>query len=274
MRHLSKEQICQSILEYCEKGKAVGPLAISFIRYAREQSWPALLNMADEIIRDPESSSWGKSECILYILTQKRPGEVLRTYLEAADDEWRETLLSTCSIEELPDPDRRWLCDTLENIHRHQKAKEKYLSYLIMLNSVYGLDVYIQMAEEENGIPDYAGEHQVPHITEMISYISDTRLIDRLMKLVSLVFGEGFRDLSSFGLKHFLGRALLSMGENEPDLVLDTLNTFRRNYDPVDQISYFCGYYIDSINLINLRKHDKPLTMLEAKKLYRDMTGF
>ena len=56
-------------------------LAMTFIRYAREQNWLALMNMADEIIRDPESSSWEKNESIRYMLTQKQPGEVLRSYL-------------------------------------------------------------------------------------------------------------------------------------------------------------------------------------------------
>ena len=54
---------------------------------------------------------------------------------------------------------------------------------------------------------------------------------------------------------------------------MEALEKLKSEYDPADEAAYFCGYYIDSINLTNLLINDKPRTMAEAKKVYNMIEG-
>lgn len=267
-RHLKPEDIYKSIVDLCNSGKAIGENAVRFIRYANKQGWPDLESLADEIIKDSEYSSWGKSECVMYLLMFKAPGELLHSYLEAADEDLRTCLLSTCHIDELKDSDRVWIRNNLEQYCMESGKTKTYLGYLISLNSEYGLDEYYKLAKEKNGIPDYGGENSLPSITERIADISDLRLLDRLIQLAQLAHKEGFKDCDGFGLLSNIGRALLSLGEEQPNQVIDKLIHLQQSCSPGDSLAYYCRFYIDSIRLSDLRKRDVPLPAWEAKHIY------
>ena len=86
--------------------------------------------------------------------------------------------------------------------------------------------------------------------------------------IIVVAHKEGFKDRDAFGLRSSIGRVLLTMGEEYPKLVISKLDYLQRSCSPEKPLAYYCRYYIESIQLSDLRKIDVPISMWEAKRIY------
>lgn len=112
--------------------------------------------------------------------------------------------------------DERFLLDVAYHIPLHLSAPllheklestfaknptPRLMELMIKRNHRTALERYCEQADKLQTLPDMTEGCQVPSITESIRHVNDIRLIDIIIKLLSVTNQPGFRDKETFGLR-------------------------------------------------------------------------
>ena len=140
------------------------------------------------------------------------------------------------------------LDEKLDDTYKCTPSKE-WMEILIKRNHRNALEQYLCEAKKKNGIPDMTDGNQLPTMTEAISSVSDSSLLDIILELLRLCVTPGFIDKESFGLKRSCWNAICNMAQNDYVIVKDKLEQLNNESKDFNQIC------IDLIEKIGESRH-------------------
>ena len=241
--HLTKEELKECICDNLKIGKLCKWSLIEHIEYCAENEYDFALESADRVCRDYNYSSYDKQKALKYIASIKNDQEydyLYSNYLGIDDSKLLEALINL-TIQQKSTK----LKLKLEEKNKSCEDKTTYLSELIMLQSVYGLETYYNIAKKNNSLPDMQGD--VSPITEKIRNIDNIDCIEVLIKLKDLIYQKGFVDREIFGLKNSLYYAFGNISRIYPNEVVEKIKESMQKTVSSDNTS-FCNVLILEIN--------------------------
>ena len=269
--HISKEELEECVCRNLKSGLLCKWSLMDHIEYCAENGYDFALESADRVCKEINYSSYDKQKALKYITLikndQKNGYDYLYTnYLYIDDSYLLEAIINLTIQQKSPK-----LKFKLEEENQSCEDKTTYLSELIMLQSVYGLETYYNIAKKINRIPDMQGD--VSDITDKIRNIDNIDCIDILIELKNLAYQDGFVDREAFGLKNSLYYAFSNISRIHPDEVKEKLNESIEKITSSANIT-FCNKLILDINnrlkeQETLWKEEDIKTLLDNNKRYK-----
>lgn len=269
--HLTEEELKECICDNLERGILCKWSLMDHIEYCAEKGYDFALESAERVCKDNSYSSYDKQKALKYIALIKNDQEngyeyLYTNYLDIDDSQLLEALINLTIQQKSPK-----LILKLEEKNKSCEDKTLYLSELIMLQSVYGLETYYNIAKKNNSLPDMQGD--VSPITEKIRNIDNIDCIEVLIKLKDLIYQKGFVDREAFGLKNSLYYAFSNISRIHPDEVKEKLNESIEKITSSANIT-FCNKLILDINnrlkeQETLWKEEDIKTLLDNNKRYK-----
>lgn len=138
------------------------------------------------------------------------------------------------------------------------------------MNSVFGLQIFYELASAQHAIPDYSASNNICHITESIEEINNPSLLPQIRKLVELRFESDFKDKESFGLYNSLCKALKSIALTDYFQVKDFLQCLYEQSSQGSEMRSFCSYLLEDIDAQYYNDQDIPWTIKEVKAFFAE----
>lgn len=240
-----------------------GHIAQVHIEYCRANNLDYAIKLAMSVVKELNSGNVERRDALIYLESMIGINFIIENYL-CSDDE----KLGNLVIENFRLTKNKYIME--EMIQRNKKSDNKklYLIELIEMESEYGLDVYINLAKENNSIPDYSGPDSgsFNELTESISKISEITLLPQLSELIELLFKEGFIDSKYFGLYNSLTKAIRNLAHHNYNQVADFLKKKLIGKTISIELVSFCNYLLKDIENTYFNNEDKPLSISEVKK--------
>ena len=262
--HLSMPDILERVQFNLQNKNLVGEIAITHLKCCNENNLLYGIELAIKICNTAESSEWHKSNALDYLIKIKGEEYVINTFLPSSDDDLLRMIADKLS---------QFASCKLENclIEKNEKSEDgkMYLSNLIAMNSVYGLEKYYELSKTINSVPDYNGDDgNIGSLTETISAIRAEALLPRVIKLVHLLFSPGFKDRSMLGLYNSLHKAMENISlENYPS-VYNELQIIIKNSAENQAKNAFCNNLLEAIRKQNNKQRDIPWGIQDLKQFW------
>lgn len=243
--HLTKEELKECVYNNLRGGRLCKWSLMDHIEYCTDNDYDFAFESAERICKDDSYSSYDKQKALKYIALIKNDQEngyeyLYKNYLDIDDSQLLEALINMTIQQKNPK-----LILKLEEKNKSCEDKTLYLSELIMLQSVYGLETYYNIAKKNNSLPDMQGD--VCPITEKIRNIDNIDCIEVLIKLKDLAYENGFLDRDMLGLKNSIYYALSNISRINSNIVIEKIYESMKHPISSDNVS-FCNRLILEIN--------------------------
>lgn len=261
---LSEKSINHRVKYNIDNLKLVGQAAHTHIKYCKEKQLPYAVELAKEICFTT-GKEWGKRIAFEYLLAVKGEDYIYQHILPNADDTLLEMVANALYNKRNADLENRLISE-----NKTSQDKMKYLSILIKMNSVFGLQIFYELASAQHAIPDYSASNNICHITESIEEINNPSLLPQIRKLVELRFESDFKDKESFGLYNSLCKALKSIALTDYFQVKDFLQCLYEQSSQGSEMRSFCSYLLEDIDAQYYNDQDIPWTIKEVKAFFAE----
>lgn len=153
------------------------------------------------------------------------------------------------------------LDEKLDAAYERNPSRE-WMEILVQRSHRNALEQYLREAEEKNGIPDMVTGDEIPSLTEAIGSVSDTALLDIILKLLYLSTKPGFVDRESFGLRHSCWKSVRCMARARYDEVRNALEQEKGSASGEYKLT--CIDLIQQIDDEHQTQDDKGMSFEEA----------
>ena len=232
--------------------------AHTHLDYCKEHNLNNGVDLATSLISNKTASEFVKRAAFEYLLAFKGIDYLYEKYLDSKDSVVFKCLVETTSALKHP-----LLKSKLESLNRDSENKTEYLSLLISMNSKYGLQVYYSEAKSKMEILGGTNAGDYSPLNEAISTVSDVELLPELLLLQELVFTEGFKDKSHFGLYNSIYHAYQNIAKANYEKVYTWLSERLTISTISPEEKCFCNTLLDEISQSHAMYIDKPWDIRE-----------
>ena len=244
LRHLSKDEMDKQVLKNIEQENLHECVAAAHIRYCEVNKLLGAKSFALHILNQKEEKDI-HSFAIRYLAELYGTATIIHEVLPLCQtDEFLRTMVYYVPSDFVAPK----LDEKLDDTYKCTPSKE-WMEILIKRNHRNALEQYLCEAKKKNGIPDMTDGNQLPTITEAISSVSDSSLLDIILELLRLCVTPGFIDKESFELKRSCWNAICNMAQNDYVIVKDKLEQLNNESKDFNQIC------IDLIEKIGESRH-------------------
>lgn len=263
--HLTETELNRCVKNNLENCDLCMHSIISHIQYCKEKHLNYAIKAAEQICLNVDIPYYYKKDALEYLIDIKNDinyNYICDRFLETNDEELLNAMIQVASSE-----NNFRLIKKLEAYNSTNPDKTKFLIPLINMQSSYALEVYYSLAKIKLTLPDYNVE--VSSLTEAISNVKYLELMPQIIKLKDLLFFDGFKDKSTFGLQHSLWKALRNIADNNSSTVICELNKCLDNPKISAEEKAFCNNIIEEINKNMNYRLDKAWSIKEIKKFLK-----
>ena len=256
--HMTNDELQLAVIQNISTTKMCFDAAHTHLDYCKEHNLNNGVDLAISLISNKTASEFVKRAAFEYLLAFKEIDYLYEKYLDSKD-----TVVFKCLVETTSALKHPLLKSKLESLNRDSENKTEYLSLLISMNSKYGLQVYYSEAKSKMEILGGTNAGDYSPLNEAISTVSDVELLPELLLLQELVFTEGFKDKSHFGLYNSIYHAYQNIAKANYEKVYTWLSERLTISTISHEEKCFCNTLLDEISQSYAMYIDKPWDIRE-----------
>ena len=263
--HLAENELNECVKANLENEALSMHAKISHIQYCKEKHLDYAIDAAEQLCLNAGIPDYYKKEALEYLIDIKKDinfDYICNKFLGTNDEKLLNAMIQVASSE-----NNLQLIKKLEDYNSISTDKTIFLIPLINMQSSYALEAYYSLAKEKMTLPDY--DVEVSSLTEAISNVKYLELMPQIIKLKDLLFSDGFKDKSTFGLQNSLWKALRNIADNNSSAVICELNKCLDNPQISAEEKAFCNNIIEEINISMKYRLDIAWNIRDIKRFLK-----